>query len=99
MNKPRWTAEENRILKENWLRGVAAKVISYKLPGRSILACRSHAIHALELPLRRIKGGRGCKITLYITCEMKAAVGRRARERNQPETDYLRLLIMRDLGQ
>jgi hypothetical protein len=96
-----WTEEEKRILRQEWLRGTVSKLITDKLPGRTEKAIRKFAIDGMGLPKRRVRSkedNRHNRFTVYVDSVTKRAVGRRAFERGQPESDYLRMLIKRDLG-
>lgn len=88
-------------MRQDWLLGVAAKRIQERLPGRSEHALRRHAIEAMGLEPRRVYStvdGKQYKFNVYVSARMKKAIGRRAIERGQPESAYIRMLIRRDLG-
>jgi hypothetical protein len=90
-----WLEHEDLKLRRDWMRGVKSAVIADDL-GRT----KSDVIRrriALGLPVRRHKAA-GQHLSCTVEEAMLQAVRRRARERSQTVSEYLRSLIRRDLG-
>lgn len=93
--KKPWEPWEDAKLRQDWYRSVSTDIIAEELK-RSPSDVRRRRIK-LGLEPRRFLVAR-TKISLQVSAEMARAVGRRARERGQTVSEYLRSLIKRDLG-
>ena len=91
----RWTAQEIKTLRDGWHRGVNIKQLSHDCD-RTIYAIKKKRAE-LKLPPRR-KGNRKRQLKVSVSEDDYREMGKRAMERRQSISDYIRYLILRDIG-
>lgn len=83
------------MLANQWKRGVTVKHIAFELD-RSIGEVKMRRLR-LGLPTRKA-GDKNRGLRLNVSDRLYNAIVRRALDRQQPVADYLRSLILRDIG-
>lgn len=94
-NRSKWTEDEERLFRRLWLRGAVTKEIAHDL-GKSGAAIRRKRAQ-MGLPTRN-KGNKTHSLRTAVSKVMYQGISRRAFQRRQTVSDYLRMLISRDLG-
>ncbi len=97
----RWTDEMDAALKREWLAGSSIKAIANHLGVGQRAVKRRRA--ALDLPRRRPAPGseptKRHEVRVYLGDDLYRAMVRRCAQRGATHSQYLRSLVMRDVGQ
>jgi predicted HicB family RNase H-like nuclease len=90
-----WTQDDKNKLTGKWNRGEAIKQIAHDL-GKSVSGVKNMR-RTLGLPARRT-GDKEFQLRINVNKDVHDEMGKRAMDRRQSVSDYVRMLVIRDIG-